>query len=333
MTPSNNYLLHITLFLATVATTLYAGAFWGGHPAVIGPDLHEFLRSLSGGIPYSFSLLLFLTVHEFGHYVAAVRHRIQASLPFYIPMPPLPMFLSLGTMGAVIKIRERMKGTNALFDIGIAGPLSGFITCTGLLVYGFLNLPPADFIYTIHPEYLTPGVMEAASRSETLLLGKNLLWVMLERIIDPENLPPMTEMYHYPFLFAGWLGTVVTAFNLLPVGQLDGGHIVYAMFGREGHRSIAAVFLIFITILGLPAMAELLLLIFIPDLADLVPDIMLRYSWSGWILWAFILHRFIGMSHPPASYEHSLDPFRTALGWMAVAVFLLCFTPVPFGVR
>jgi membrane-associated protease RseP (regulator of RpoE activity) len=328
-----NYLLHAALFIATVVTTLYAGAFWGGHPAVLSLDLHEMLKSLAGGIPYSFSLLLFLTVHEFGHYFATVRHHIRATLPFYIPLPPLPMFLSLGTMGAVIKIRERMTGTNALFDIGIAGPLSGFMVCTGLLVYGFLNLPPADFIYTIHPDYMKPGVMEAASRSSTLHLGKNLFWILLENIIAPENLPPMTEMYHYPYLFAGWLGTIVTALNLLPVGQLDGGHIVYAMFGRKGHTLIARAFLIFIAILGLPSFIELLLLLFTPDYANLVPEGLLRWSWSGWLLWALILYRVIGRNHPPASYEHSLDLMRNILGWLAIVVFVLCFTPVPFGVR
>jgi membrane-associated protease RseP (regulator of RpoE activity) len=328
-----NYPLHIALFLATVLTTLYAGAFWGGHPVVFSAEPQEIVRTLSGGVPYSFSLLFFLSVHEFGHYFATVRHRISSSLPFYIPLPPLPMFFSLGTMGAVIRIRERMTGTNALFDIGVSGPLAGFAACTGLLVYGFLNLPPADYIYTIHPEYLKPGVMEAAARSETLHLGRNLLWLALEGIIRPKELPPMTEMYHYPFLFAGWLGTVVTALNLLPVGQLDGGHIVYAMFGRNGQTRIAKIFLLFITLLGLPAFVELLLLIFSPDLASIVPASILQYSWSGWILWAFILHRFIGTNHPPAGYEHPLDPLRQALGWLSIAVFIICFTPVPFGVR
>ncbi len=330
---TQNYPLHAALFLLTVVTTMYAGTFWGGHPAVITPDLQKVLKSLTSGIPYSFSLLLFLTVHEFGHYFATVSHRIRATLPYYIPLPPLPMFLSLGTMGAVIRIRERITGTNALFDIGIAGPLSGFAVCTGILVYGFLNLPPADFIYTVHPEYLQPGVREAASRSDTLLLGKNLLWIGIEMLIGPKDLPPMTEMYHYPYLFAGWLGSVVTALNLLPVGQLDGGHIVYAMFGRKGHKLIAKSFLVFITILGIPSFIELLLLLVNPGLAALVPEMLLRHSWSGWILWAFILHRFLGTDHPPARYEHALDPRRRGLGWIATVIFILTFTPVPFGVR
>lgn len=326
-----NYALHIALFVATVFTTLWAGAFWSGHPVVFTEDIPRSVRSLSVGIPYSFSLLLFLSVHEFGHFFATLHHRVRATLPYYIPLPPLPMFFSLGTMGAVIKIRERIRGTSALFDIGISGPLGGFIVCCALLVYGFLNLPPADYIYTIHPEYLKPGVMEAASREGALRLGKNLLWLALEYVIDPKNLPPMTEMYHYPFLFAGWLGSVVTALNLLPVGQLDGGHIIYAMFGRKGHALTAKAFIIFITILGLPSFIELLLALINPAAAQLLPYELVRHSWSGWILWAFILSRFIGTSHPPTAYDHPLDAGRTVFGWVAVAIFILTFTPVPFG--
>ncbi|TLU82280.1 MAG: site-2 protease family protein [Chlorobium sp.] len=326
-----NYALHIALFLATVLTTLWAGAFWSGHPVVFNQDIHRFILSLAAGTPYAFSLLLFLSVHEFGHFFATVHHRIRATLPYYIPVPPFPMFLSLGTMGAIIKMRERMTGTNALFDIGISGPLSGFIVCCGILVYGFLNLPPADYIYTIHPEYLKSGVMDAASREGALRLGKNLLWVALEYIIAPKNLPPMTEMYHYPFLFAGWLGSVVTALNLLPVGQLDGGHIIYAMFGRKGHALTARVFILFITILGLPSLIELILLLLNSRLAELLPQGLVHHSWSGWILWAIILSRFIGTSHPPTSYDHPLGTRRMGFGWVAIAIFILTFTPVPFG--
>ncbi|NTW84025.1 MAG: site-2 protease family protein [Chlorobiaceae bacterium] len=326
-----NYALHGILFLATVLTTLWAGAFWCGHPVVFDQDIHGFIESLAAGIPYSFSLLLFLSVHEFGHFFATVHHRIRATLPYYIPMPPLPMFFSLGTMGAIIKMRDRMTGTNALFDIGISGPLSGFIVCCCLLVYGFLNLPPADYIYTIHPEYLQPGVMEAASREGALRLGNNLLWFALEYIIAPKNLPPMTEMYHYPFLFAGWLGSVVTALNLLPVGQLDGGHIIYAMFGRKGHALTARAFILFITILGLPSLIELILVLLNPPLARFLPYELVHHSWSGWILWAIILSRFIGTSHPPTAYDHPLGTRRMGFGWVAIAIFILTFTPVPFG--
>lgn len=325
-----NYPLHLTLFFLTLLTTLWAGAFWGGHPASFS-SLPLFISSLGTGIPYSLSLLLFLTVHEFGHFFAAVRHRVQATLPYYIPVPPLPFLLSLGTMGAVIKVKERIPGTNALFDIGIAGPIGGFAVSVGLLVYGFLNLPPADFIFSIHPEYLQSGGLEVAVPSGTLVLGKNLLWMGLEFLIAPKELPPMTEMYHYPFLFAGWLGSLVTALNLLPVGQLDGGHVTYAMFGKRGHAVAAKAFLIFIMLLGFPSFLELLLAWLRPEAVALIPPVMLRWSWSGWILWSLVLTRFIGLNHPPTGDDHPLATGRKVYGWVAIAIFVITFTPIPFG--
>lgn len=326
-----NYPLHLLLFLLTVLTTLMAGAFWGGHPVEYG-SFQRFIGTLAAGIPYSMSLLLFLTVHEFGHFFAAMHHRVRASLPYYLPIPPLPALLSLGTMGAVIKVKERIPGTNTLFDIGISGPASGFAVCVGLLVYGFLNLPPAEFIYTIHPEYLALGDMHPVVPGETLVLGKNLLWIGLEYAFAPKNLPPMTEMYHYPFLFAGWLGSLVTALNLLPVGQLDGGHITYAMFGRRGHAKAAKTFVLFVVLLGFPSFVELVLSWIQPDAIALIPAVMLHWSWPGWILWSLILVRVVGLSHPPTVHDHPLPRARKVYGWGAIAIFLVTFTPVPFAI-
>ncbi len=326
-----NYPLHLLLFLLTVVTTLWAGAFWGGH-AVKFSSLPLFISSLASGIPYAASLLLFLTVHEFGHFFAARRHRVRATLPYYIPVPPLPSLLSLGTLGAVIKVRDRIPGTNSLFDIGVSGPMGGFVVCVALLVYGFLNLPPTDFIYSIHPEYASEGGLLAPVTPGTLVLGKNLLWMGLEYVIAPKNLPPMTEMYHYPFLFAGWLGSLVTALNLLPVGQLDGGHISYALFGRRGHAVAARFFLLFILLLGFPSFLELLLSWFKPEAIALIPPEMLRWSWPGWMLWTLILSRVVGLNHPPTVHDHPLTAGRTIYGWVAIAIFVITFTPVPFGV-
>jgi membrane-associated protease RseP (regulator of RpoE activity) len=325
-----NYPLHTFLFLVTVITTLWAGASWSGHPVLFSPAF-PFLNNLSSGTAYSFSLLLFLSVHEFGHFFAALYHRVHATLPYYIPLPPLPSLLSLGTMGAVIKIRDRIPGTNALFDIGIAGPISGFIVSVGLLLFGFMTLPPAEFIYTIHPEYQSSGGLLTLEPEGSLTLGKNLLWIILEKSIAPKNLPPMTEMYHYPFLFTGWLGSLVTALNLLPVGQLDGGHVIYAMFGKKGHTMAAKSFLIFITILGLPSLFELLLVLFKPASVSLIPELLRQWSWPGWLLWALILSRFIGLNHPPTGHDHPLSTPRKVFGWAAITIFVLTFTPVPFG--
>ena len=326
-----NILLHLGLFATTLLTTIAAGVFWAVGTLSF-TTFANLITSLKPGIPYALTLILFLSVHEFGHFFAALYHRVRATLPYYIPLPPLPMILSLGTMGAVIRIREPFKESNALFDIGVAGPLSGFAVCLGLLLYGFLNLPPADFIFTIHPKYLATGGSPAAAPEGTLQLGKNILWLLLETTLSPRNLPPMTEMYHYPFLFTGWLGCFVTALNLLPVGQLDGGHITYAMFGRKGHRTAGRIFLLFITLLALPSLLEIAasLTPFVP--AGLLPSALIRLSWPGWILWVFILMKFIGTGHPPTMYDHPISNSRIAIGWISILVFLLTFTPVPFSI-
>ena len=260
-----------------------------------------------------------------------MHYRVRVTLPYFIPVPPLPLFLSLGTMGAVIKIKERIPGTNALFDIGAAGPLSGFVVCVGLLVYGFLHLPAADFILSIHPEYGAQRGMYSPVPAGSLVLGKNLLWMGLEYVIAPKNLPPMSEMYHYPFLFTGWLGSMVTALNLLPAGQLDGGHITYAMFGRRGHERVAKVFVGFIMLLGFPAFMELMFSLFKPEAVVLIPPVLLQWSWSGWMLWAFILVRMLGLSHPPTWNDHPLSAPRRVVGWISIVIFVVTFTPVPFG--
>lgn len=325
-----NYLLHISLFLATVFCTLWAGAFWTGHPVRTGtPSL--LISDLAYGAQYSASLLLFLGTHEFGHFFASLRHRIRATLPYFIPVPPLPFLLNLGTMGAVIKIRERIPDTKALFDTGAAGPLAGFAVCLALLVSGFLNLPPESYLYSIHPEYLASGGIPEPPPEGTLSLGKNLLWILLELLIRPHALPPMTEMYHYPLLFTGWLGSFVTALNLLPVGQLDGGHIIYAMFGRKVHAIAAKTFLWFIFLLALPSFLVLLFTLLLPEVHVQVPEPVLQWSWPGWMFWFVILVRFIRTGHPPTDFDHTLDGGRTAAGWLAVVIFFLSFTPVPFN--
>ncbi|NEX12966.1 peptidase M50 [Prosthecochloris sp. ZM] len=326
-----NYLLHITLLCITLLTTLWAGAFWTGHQVRID-SLVNFFKDLSYGKEYAAALLIFLGVHEFGHFFAALSHRIRTTLPYFIPVPPMPFLLNLGTLGAVIRIKEKIPDTKSLFDTGVSGPLSGFIIALGLLIYGFTHLPPMDYIYAIHPEYRSLGGIPATAPAETLFLGKNLLYILLEEIIRPSQLPPMTEMYHYPFLFAGWLGCFVTALNLLPVGQLDGGHITYAMFGKKGHLLTARIFLFFIIVLGLPSFLFIITELILPQQGQLLAPWLIEWSWPGWILWAFILYKVIGVEHPATQIKQPLSTKRTLLGWIAIAIFILCFTPVPFGV-
>ncbi len=326
-----NYPLHLLLFVVTLFCTTWAGTFWLGSPADMRAGVAGFLDELKAGLPYSLSLVAFLSVHEFGHYFATLAHRIRATLPYYIPVPPLPFMLNIGTMGAVIKIKEPFPDADSLLDTGVSGPLAGFAVALGLLLFGFMHLPPASYIFSIHPEYLAAGHIPAPSPG-TLYLGRNLLFLLLETVIAPKELPPMTEMYHYPYLFAGWLGCLVTSLNLLPVGQLDGGHVVYAMFGPKGHERIARVFLIFITLLGLPSFSVGIAELFTPSAATALPPELLQWSWPGWMLWAFIIVRLLGTKHPAIMYRHRLPIRRQLAGWICIAIFVLTFTPVPFGI-
>lgn len=316
------YPLHLLLFLVTLFTATWAGAEWAGKSPVI-TNANDFTLFMKAGLPYSLSLLGFLTVHEFGHFFAAMHHRLRATLPYYIPIPPFPNFLNIGAMGAVIRIKEPISSTRILFDTGSAGPLAGSVVALGLLVYGFLTLPPEPNIATDATLPAVPG---------TLMFGKSLLFVILESLLAPDAALPMTELYRHPFLFAGWLGCFVTALNLLPVGQLDGGHVIYAMFGDAGHRKIANGFLIAIIILGLPSFTVELAGIFLPSLTLPIPESVLRHSWPGWIVWAFILKQFIGVHHPVVPIRQQLSTGRTIAGWFCIALFILTFIPMPFDI-
>ncbi|MDW8437089.1 MAG: site-2 protease family protein [Chloroherpetonaceae bacterium] len=332
-----NYPLHIALFLATFLTTCVAGAYWVGKEISLD-DLSNVASRLESGLPYSISLLFFLTSHEFGHFFATMAHRVRATLPYYIPMPPIPFIFPIGTFGAMIRMKERIPTSQSLFDIGAGGPLAGFVVALGILIYGFATLPPIEYVVQIHPEYELYYQLHGKIpvQSGALFAGKNLLYWILEKIFDGPNLPPMTEMYHYPYLFAGWLGCFVTALNLLPVGQLDGGHIVYAMFGRKVQARVARIFLAFIVVLGLPTFAEWIAFILAtfanqPFSGFPYPAWVRDVSWASWIVWALLLWRFVRLDHPPVLLERPLDPTRMTLGWISIAVFVLCFTPVPFG--
>ncbi len=333
----HNYALHLLLFLLTVITTSVAGAYWVGREIPLD-SLADAFKQLQYGFPYSFSLLFFLTCHEFGHFFATMAHRVRASLPYYIPMPPLPFLFPIGTFGAMIRMKERIPSSKSLFDIGVYGPIAGFVVALGLLIYGFLTLPPIEYILQIHPEYELYYKLHGKIpvRSGALYTGKNLLYWLLEQAFASPNLPPMTEMYHYPYLFAGWLGCFVTALNLLPVGQLDGGHVIYAMFGRKTQFYVARIFLALIILLGLPTFAEWIVFIFAsfanqPFSGFPYPAWVREVSWASWIIWALLLWRFVRLDHPPVLEEHRLDTSRMAIGWISILIFILCFTPVPFG--
>jgi membrane-associated protease RseP (regulator of RpoE activity) len=369
-------LLHSALFLITLVTTTMAGAEWTHGKSILELSQENFfnpdysLQDLYSGLPYSICFLMILTAHEFGHYFTAVYYNVKTTLPFYIPLPPLPLFF--GTLGAVIKIKTPILSKKQNFDIGIAGPLAGFVTAVGFLWYGFTHLPPPDYIFQFHPSYqqygldyasfvYAPGAMPAGI---DIVIGKNLFFLFFERFVaDPSRIPNVHEIMHYPFLFAGFLSLVFTSMNLLPVGQLDGGHVLYGLIGFEKHKMIATLVyigLLFYAGIGfispyepfdkliyeIPLFVGFLFLALrglrlsttntvIAALAIFTSQYLLAYlfphlqGYSGWLVFAFVVGRFVGVEHPPCHIEEPLDLKRKILGWIALLIFILCFTPQP----
>ncbi len=365
-------LIQLGLFILTLVTTTLSGAEWiTGKHLFFGEETIGWADFFKG-LPFSLSFLTILTFHEFGHYFVAKYHQVKVTLPYYIPM--WLGFLggpSIGTMGAFIKIKENVSSRKKYFDIGIAGPLAGFVIAIMVITYGFTNLPPVDFIYDIHPEYEQwgtdyPDHAYADRDISVFLLGPNLIFWFFETYIADTNLIPHTyEAIHYPYLFAGYLALFFTALNLLPIGQLDGGHIMYGLIGPKKHRKFSQVFfIIFIYYAGLGmfspfAMSEFLidealyigfiyfcLHKFTPKNRDKIMYALGIFSaqlittyifpnasgYSGWLLFSFILGRFLGIYHPPVLHDQPLDLKRKVLGWISVVVFILCFSPRPFDV-
>jgi membrane-associated protease RseP (regulator of RpoE activity) len=245
-----------------------------------------------------------LGAHELGHYVLARRHRVSASLPYFIPLP----LLGFGTLGAVIRVRDRIPTRNALVDIGAAGPLAGFLVCLPFLAWGYAHsrfapLPPTGST-VLGPMSLWGVLHHGLPRLEPIIYGDNLLLRLLERIfLGPR--PPGTDVIAHPFVIAGWLGSLITMLNLFPVGQLDAGHLTYALYGRRA-RAIG-----WIALLLLAGLA-----------------VLVSFTWVAWLLVVFLV---VGVRHPPVTLPE--DPLSASRGWLCVAtlvVAVLCFLPAPF---
>ena len=324
--------LHIGLFLLTFFTTTIAGVLWQNR------DPFE-LRNFYLGIPYSASILFILACHEFGHYFASRYHHVDATLPYFLPFPPIPillqLFLNFGTFGAVIRIRSIVPSKKALFDIGVAGPIAGFFASLLVLSYGFLHLPSTDFILSIHPDYNFTLNASASAQGVPLAFGNTFLFSGLKNILTNPSLqfvPPLSEIYHYPFLCAGWFGLFVTALNLIPMGQFDGGHLIYAMFGKY-HKLIARISFYTLLALSVPSLSDALLrtllgFVYKHDVGQIVP--FAQYSWSAWFFWAMIALYVVKLFHPPVADESPLDGKRMAIGWFCIAIFVLSFSLNPF---
>lgn len=272
--------LHVLLFLATVATTVTAGAIQQGVNPLATPWL------LYQGVPFSFTLLLILAAHEMGHYLVSRAHRLDVSLPYFLPAPPFPFIV--GTFGAFIRIRSPMQDKRALLDVGCSGPLIGMLVAVPVLFIGL--------------KLSTVKVMETGAASG-LVLGEPLLFKFLNWLVFG-HLPDDHYVIMHPVAFAGWIGLLVTTLNLLPVGQLDGGHVAYALFPAH-HRRISLACLFGLALFGV-------------------------FAWHGWLIWAMLLS-LLGLRHPPPYQDWvPLDRRRKLLGALTVVIFILTFSPVPF---
>jgi membrane-associated protease RseP (regulator of RpoE activity) len=272
-------LLHLVLFLLTVLTTLVVGALTSG------ADIFSEPYKIYKGIPFAFSLMVILLSHEFSHYFASKNHGVKATLPYFIPAPPI--LSPIGTFGAFIKMKSPIITRKALIDIGASGPIAGFIFSVIAAVIG-LNMS---------------RIVSLTNAGSGPVMGDSLLFSFLSRSILG-IVPAGYDVLLHPVAFAGWIGLFVTSMNLIPVGQLDGGHIAYALLGEKQTR-LSFALVVFMLVLGF-------------------------LLWEGWFVWAVLL-LVLGLRHPPVVYwEVPLDRKRKVVGWIALLIFILTFIPVPF---
>lgn len=345
--------LHGGLLALTLLTTTVAGAEWVHQHLYFVAGSGEFRiggwltgAQLLDGLGFSLPFLGILTVHEFGHFLTARRNGVRTSWPFYLPFY-LGFAPGIGTVGAVIRIRDRVFSRREYFDIGVAGPLAGFAVLVPVLVWALLTLP------TVLPAPPPPG----------LQIGHSLLLDGLERLC---GVPAYAHasLTRQPIVLAGYMGGFFTALNLLPIGQLDGGHVVYGLlgYGRAARVSIIAfaglvgyaglglinpaaapatlawavpLYLAYLWLLARPAVPTPGLAL-LAAAAMLLMQVGLKYAFPalegnpGWLVLALLLARGLGLIHPPAPHEAPLDWRRRAVGWLALALLVLCYAPSPF---
>jgi membrane-associated protease RseP (regulator of RpoE activity) len=271
--------LHLALFVLTFFSTLIAGALFQK-----GVNIFNEPWRIIEGLPFALTLMTILLSHELSHYFASKKHHTKATLPYFIPAPSL-----IGTFGAFIKMKSPIITRKALIDIGAAGPIAGFVLSVIAVIAGLRY----------------SSVIPVADTESILSLGDSLLFTLLSRLVI--GVPPAShEILLHPVAFAGWIGLFVTSLNLIPIGQLDGGHIAYAFLG-ERHKFIS------LTLVG-----TLLLMGF--------------FFWEGWAFWGVVMI-VLGLKHPPVIYwEAPLDRTRRIVGILALIIFILTFIPSPFRI-
>ncbi len=297
--------VHVALFLATLVTTTFAGAVFAGaipfdDPLALFtgsyPLPRHLLRGWSAGLPFSIPLLAILFCHEMGHYLTARRYQVDVSPPYFIPVPLFPTFI--GTMGAFIRLRSVLNDRRQLFDVGFGGPIAGFVVALPVLLVGLAR------------SHATPGFGSATGLilplgSQTWVLGDSIVTFVARHLLHGGAQAVVAD----PVAFAGWVGMFVTMLNLLPMGQLDGGHILFARL-PEMHRRVAVGFLLITLALG--------------------------SLWFGWYIWGgLVLLLSRGrLSHPPVlDALRPLPESRRVIWWVAVALFVITFAPAPLTQR
>jgi membrane-associated protease RseP (regulator of RpoE activity) len=281
----HNILIHGGLAALTMMTMVVTGATWDAGSLWGSLDA----RSLQNGLLFAAALGAILAAHEFGHYFACRYYGVRATLPFFIPAPPAPL-TPFGTFGALIKIKEPIRRRRALFDIGIAGPLAGFAVALPMSFVGLMKaraaMPPQGGSITFH--------------------NPPLFLIMIKL----GGLPQWIEWN--PIYWAAWAGLLVTALNLFPVGQLDGGHILYALAGKKWHKWTSFGVTLLVAALSIASM--------------------ILHRSPIWFLWTVVLAFLTRVGHPPVALDEPLGLGRTILAALAAAVFLLCFLPFPITV-
>jgi len=278
--------VNVVLFVLTCFSTLVSGALFFASPTFRPLGTGNIVTALLTGLPFAFTLLAILGVHEFGHYFTARYYKAAVSLPYFIPAPPIVLF---GTLGAIIRMRSPARDRNSLFDIAAAGPLAGLLVAIPALYVGLQwsllgRIPPGDVLHFGDP-----------------LLLKLLVHVKFGAI------PDGMDVFLHPVAVAGWAGFFVTALNLFPLGQLDGGRIAYALFGRH-HRTVGFATFGALILLGIVTQA------------------------LNWFVWAGLLFFLVGFHHtPPLDDVTPLTAGRRVLGWVCLILLVLLVPPVPIA--
>jgi membrane-associated protease RseP (regulator of RpoE activity) len=294
----HKYWLHLFLLLATFFTTLVVGArlqwnFIHGFPPFAMNDGKWFplAWALQGehlilGLPFSLALMVILLAHELGHYLYCVKYRVAATLPFFIPFPTL-----IGTLGAFIRIRSPLRSRTILFDIGIAGPIAGFVVATAVLIFSLGRSHVAPFGAVQDLQLGTPLIFSLVRK---LLVGVGHGTAIANVSFD--------RLYLHPIAIAAWVGMLATSLNLLPGGQLDGGHIVFAV-APHAHRQVSRLTVVALIPLGI-------------------------FFWTGWLIWAVLL-RLVAMRHPPVPEWPEISTGRRILAGFALLLLVLTIMPMP----